>query len=366
MTDEEKISIVTGHGMWHAGNSRQIMLCDGPNGLRKQDDSAVSNNDSIIATCYPTAVTIAQNWDPVQARRVADALANECIREDVSVLLGPGVNIKRSPLGGRSFEYYSEDPFLSGVTGTAFVMGLESRGVGTSLKHFAGNSQERFRMSSNSQIDERALHEIYLRAFEMIVKKARPSTVMASYNRLNGVYSCQNRELLTDILRESWGYQGLVVSDWGACSDLPASIRAGMDLEMPDSIGYHRPGLEKALREDIDGSMHQAMDRAALRVAKLITDTSPDCRNRKIRNDIDPHQVAKETAVGGAVLLKNEGCLPLKKDTVLYASGPIYRKLRIQGGGSSHIHIRRDPDMAAALKKEYPVIGDPKKADVLL
>ncbi|MDD6154726.1 MAG: glycoside hydrolase family 3 C-terminal domain-containing protein [Eubacteriales bacterium] len=366
MTEEEKISIVTGRGMWHAGNSRQIMLCDGPNGLRKQDDSAVSNNDSIIATCYPTAVTIAQNWDPDQVRRVADGLANECILEDVSVLLGPGVNIKRSPLGGRSFEYYSEDPFLSGITGTAFVAGLESRGVGTSLKHFAGNSQERFRMSSNSQIDERALHEIYLRAFEMIVKNARPSTVMASYNRLNGVYSCQNRELLTDILRNRWGFKGLVVSDWGACTDLPGSIRAGMDLEMPDSIGFHRPSLEKALREEKDGSMRRALDRAAARVEKLITDTFPDDKNRKIRTDIDTHQVAKQTAVGGSVLLKNNGSLPIKKGTVIYASGPLYRKLRVQGGGSSHINIRRDPDMPAALRKEYEVVEDPKEADVLL
>lgn len=180
---------------------------------------------------------------------MAQAIAREAWNEDISVLLGPGVNHKRSPLCGRNFEYFSEDPFLSGVLGEAYVKAVQKEGIAVSLKHFAGNNQETHRQTANSQIDERALREIYLLAFEQIVKKAKPATVMASYNRLNGKYACENRRLLTEILREEWGFDGVIISDWGACADLPGSLRAGMDLEMPDSRGHHRKKLVRALKK---------------------------------------------------------------------------------------------------------------------
>lgn len=366
MNDHEKISLVTGKGSWHVGNEEQILVCDGPHGLRKQEEHVAENNDSIISTCYPTAVTLASSWDEELISRVADALANECIKEDVSVLLGPGINIKRSPFGGRNFEYYSEDPFLDGRIGTAFVKALEGRGVGTSLKHFAGNSQERYRMLANSMIDERALHEIYLRAFEMVVKQAHPSTVMASYNRLNGVYACENRKLLMDILRKSWGFEGAVISDWGACTDLPASLKAGMDLEMPDSVGFHRPLLEQALKEDKDGSMQEALDRAAGKVEQLIRSRSVKNPMRHFEAGTDCHAVSLQAALGGAVLLKNNQILPLKKGTSVYAAGPLYQKMRIQGGGSSHIHVRKEPDMKAALNETFRVSESIEQADCIL
>ena len=359
---QKQTDLVTGTGMWHIGDNPSIAVSDGPNGLRKQSEEAATNNDSILSTCYPTEVTLADSWNTEMVQRVADALAEECIKEDVSILLGPGVNIKRTPLGGRNFEYFSEDPYLSGKLGAAYIHAIEERNVGTSLKHFAGNSQERFRMTYNSEIDERALHEIYLRAFEIAVTEGKPSTVMASYNRLNGVYSCQNHVLLTDILRRRWKYEGAVISDWGACTDLPASVKAGMDLEMPDSKGFHRPDLEQALNEDTDGTMHQALERAAGNVDRLIQSSE----TKKVLHGTDCHAIAREAAVDGAVLLKNEGALPLEENAKVYAAGPLLEKMRIQGGGSSHIHIRKDPDMKAALEKEYPLVKEPGDADLIL
>ena len=232
---EEMCRLVTGYGAWHIGD---IQVSDGPHGVRAQEDGA-KNNDSYEATCFPTASSVACSWNPNLIGQMAESIAQEAKELGVSVVLGPGINIKRSPLCGRNFEYYSEDPFLTGELATAYISAMQEHGVGTSLKHFAGNNQETHRMTSNSMIDDRALHEIYLSAFEKAVKKAKPATVMASYNYINGLPACENSHLLTEILREKWGYEGLVMSDWGACVDLPACVAAGMDVEMPDSCGNH-------------------------------------------------------------------------------------------------------------------------------
>ena len=241
---EEMCRLVTGKGAWHIGN---LHVSDGPHGVRAQEDGA-KNDDSYEATCFPTASSAACSWDRELIGEMAEGIAEEAKALGVSVMLGPGVNIKRSPLCGRNFEYYSEDPFLAGELAVSYVLAMQKNGVGTSLKHFAGNSQETHRMTSNSMIDDRALHEIYLAAFEKVVKEAKPATVMAAYNYVNGIPACENSHLLTDILRKKWGYGGLVMSDWGACVDLPACLSAGMDVEMPDSCGNHFKDVTEALK----------------------------------------------------------------------------------------------------------------------
>lgn len=350
MEQAEKLRLVSGAGMWRTAEAAglpSVCLSDGPHGLRKQAEGVAANNDSEVSTCYPTAAALACTWDAELVSRVADSLAQEALNAQVSVLLGPGVNIKRSPLGGRNFEYFSEDPLLAGALAAAYVKAVEARGVGASLKHFAGNSQETRRMTANSMIDERALREVYLAAFERVVKEARPATIMAAYNRLNGQYCCENRELLTDILRGEWGYEGAVVSDWGACTDLPAAIGAGMDLEMPDSRGIHRAALERALA---DGTLAQsALDRAAGRVEALVKKYAP--RGDAPCTGADPHAVALSAALGGAVLLKNDGILPLADGADVAVVGALAREMHYQGGGSSHIAVRRAPDAVAELER---------------
>ena len=239
MTPEEKAALCVGADFWHVRGVerlglRGIMTADGPHGLRKQvahHDSA-RPSDSVPATCFPTASAVACTFDPELAQEMGRAMAEECRAERVSVLLGPGVNMKRSPLGGRNFEYFSEDPYLAGKIGAAMIRGMQSVGVGASLKHFALNSQESRRMTVDSAADERALRELYLRAFEIAVKEGRPWTVMMAYNRLNGTYCCENQALY-GILRGEWGFDGAAVSDWGASRNLAAGVAAGLDLEMP-------------------------------------------------------------------------------------------------------------------------------------
>lgn len=382
LTTKEKIRLLTGRGAWHTddchGKLPSIMMTDGPHGLRKQDESLESlgqNNQSKIATCFPTASAIACSWDTEILAKMAAAIADEAIAEDVSLVLGPGVNMKRSPLCGRNFEYFSEDPFLAGTLGAAYINAMQEKGVGTSLKHFAGNSQETHRMTANSQIDERALHEIYLAAFELAVKQAQPASVMASYNRINGEYSCASKWLLTDLLRDKWGYQGAVISDWGAAVDVVKCYQAGMDLEMPDSCGIHSSQVLRALNE---GKISQAViDQAATRVATLAEKyevrhldrhvyTSPTTDLNSDNNDPgdttsnipansgdssspvahtlskdmldDHHQLAKDLAAESAVLLKNDGILPLPSTTKkVVVIGEMAEQMRFQGGGSSHI-----------------------------
>src|SRR6478752_4876568 len=240
LTLEEKASLTSGASFWYTKPVERvgvpaIMVTDGPHGVRKQREGGdhLGIGDSVPATCFPPAVALGSTWDPQLLERVGNALGDEARAENVGVLLGPGINIKRSPLCGRNFEYLSEDPILSGRLGAALVDGLQSQGVGASLKHFAANNQETDRMRVSADVDERPLREIYLRGFQRVVQDAQPWTVMCSYNRINGVYASENRWLLTDVLREEWGFGGAVISDWGAVNDRVAALAAGLDLEMP-------------------------------------------------------------------------------------------------------------------------------------
>jgi beta-glucosidase len=244
LTLEEKASLCLGSDFWHTTavprlGIASVMVTDGPHGLRKEREEAEQGTlaDSVPATCFPTAAALGSSWDVDLVREVGVALGIEASAENVAVLLGPGVNIKRSPLCGRNFEYFSEDPRLSGELGTAWVQGVQSQGVGASVKHFAANNQETDRARVSADVDERTLREIYLPAFERVVTTARPWTVMCSYNRVNGVHASQHRWLLTEVLRDEWGFEGLVVSDWGAVHDRVAALAAGLDLEMPPSSG---------------------------------------------------------------------------------------------------------------------------------
>ncbi|MET0784328.1 MAG: glycoside hydrolase family 3 N-terminal domain-containing protein, partial [Leifsonia flava] len=253
LTLEEKASLTSGADFWttkSAPGVPSIMLTDGPHGVRKQraNGDHLGITDSVPATCFPPAVALGSSWDVTLLERVGIALGEESVAENVGVLLGPGINIKRSPLGGRNFEYLSEDPIASGVLGSALVRGLQSQGVGASLKHFAANNQEADRMRVSADIDERPLREIYLRGFQRVVEDEQPWTVMCSYNRLNGVYTSEDPWLLNTVLRDEWGFTGLVVSDWGAVNDRVAGVAAGLDLEMPSSSGRTDAQLVEAVR----------------------------------------------------------------------------------------------------------------------
>ena len=275
MTLEEKVALLSGKDFWHLrGNARlgipELMITDGPHGLRKQhpdgDKKGLSN--SVPTTCFPTAVTTACSWDPDLLYRMGEAMGEECLAEKVSVILGPGVNMKRSPLCGRNFEYFSEDPLLAGELAAGLINGVQSKGVGTSIKHFAVNSQEKRRMTIDSVVDERAMREIYLTAFEIAVKKSQPWTVMNAYNRLNGTYCSDNGYLQNDILRGEWGFEGIVVTDWGAANDRVLGLENGNDLEMPSSGGYNDKKICAAVR---DGSLDEKyVDLAADRMLTLI------------------------------------------------------------------------------------------------
>ena len=351
---EDKMKLVTGQGTWHTNNLEgrvdSVWMSDGPHGLRAQAEKEKKNNKSYKATCFPTASALAASWDPELVGKAAGAIADEAKACGVSILLGPGVNMKRSPLCGRNFEYFSEDPFLAGKIAAAFIRAVEEKGIGTSLKHFAGNNQEQHRMRENSQIDERTLHEIYLQAFEIAVKEGKPATIMASYNRINGDYACMNKTLLTDILRKKWGFEGAVVSDWGACLNLARCVKAGMDIEMPGNAGIHLKKLKKSFEkgEITENELATAAERV-LRLAdkygtgKAAPATDEECEKLLKSN----YNKAVEIASECAVLLKNDGILPLgKKDgetsggekTKLTVIGDLASKPRIQGGGSSHIN----------------------------
>lgn len=341
LTLEEKLRLLSGVGAWHTydcnGKLPSILMTDGPHGLRKEETEQVgTNNKSKRATCFPTASAIACSWDVDVVAKMAAAIAREALAEQVSIVLGCGVNIKRSPLCGRNFEYFSEDPFLTGTLAASYINAMQELGVGTSLKHFAGNSQETNRQTSNSQIDERTLREIYLSAFEMVVKKAKPATIMASYNRLNGEYACANKRLLTNILREEWGFEGAVISDWGATADVVKCMKAGMDLEMPDSNGIHTKQLRKALTE---GKItEEEIDRAVNKVRELIIDQAAKLKKDMRISYEEHHKLALELECESAVLLKNNGMLPLAKEAKVLVVGEMAVNMRFQGGGSSHIN----------------------------
>ncbi|WP_326709860.1 glycoside hydrolase family 3 C-terminal domain-containing protein [Streptomyces sp. NBC_01474] len=363
LTLDEKAALTTGASWWatgafpHAGIP-EMRLSDGPHGLRLQDDERADHlgiNGSAPATCFPPAVTLASSWDADLAERVGRALGRECLAHGVHVLLGPGINIKRSPLCGRNFEYFSEDPFLSGVLGTAWVKGLQAQGVGASLKHFAANNQENGRMSVSSDIDPRALREIYLPAFHRVVTEARPWTVMCAYNRLNGVHSSENHWLLTDLLRDEWGYEGVVVSDWGAVLDRARSLAAGLDLEMPSSSGLGPARLVDAVNSgELD---EKTLDVSAARVAELALKTMAHADPDADYDRDAHHALAREAATRGAVLLKNDNeLLPLdpRADTRIAVLGEFARTPRYQGAGSSKVTPTQLDDALTALALAAP------------
>lgn len=344
LTLEEKAGLCSGADFWHTKavkrlNLPDIMVSDGPHGLRKQqipDDSGLGAGESIKAVCFPAASTLACSFDKELLNTLGKALGDECQAEDVAALLGPGVNMKRSPLCGRNFEYFSEDPYLAGELAANYVNGVQSKGIGTSLKHFAANNQEYRRMSINAEIDERTLREIYLTAFEKIVKQAQPWTVMCSYNRINGTYSCENDWLLNKVLRDEWGFEGLVVSDWGAVDDRVASLKAGTELEMPSSNGVRDAEIAEAVR---NGSLDiKVLDKAAERILTLIKKYYDNKKTAASYDKEEHHRLARKASAESAVLLKNHNILPLKKGIKAAFIGEFAKSPRYQGGGSSHIN----------------------------
>lgn len=357
LTLEEKASLCSGADFWHTKaidrlNIPAAMVSDGPHGIRKQESLAdhMGVAESIKAIGFPTASAMACSFDRDLLHKVGDALGEECVAEDLAVLLGPGINMKRSPICGRNFEYYSEDPVVAGELGAAFVNGVQEHGVGTSLKHFAANNQEWRRMSISAEIDERTLREIYLAAFETVVKKAQPWTIMCSYNRINGVYSCENDWLLNKVLRDEWGFEGLVMTDWGAMNERVPSLKAGLDLEMPDCHGETDKLIVKAVQsgELEEPVLDTAVERILTMVDKYLTarkGIDPASMVHPLPSSVERgydvaahHALARTTAEQSAVLLKNEDILPLQKDKKIAFIGEFAKVPRIQGGGSSHIN----------------------------
>lgn len=356
LTLEEKAGLCSGQDFWHTKavdrlGIPSVMVSDGPHGLRKQDlnPDHMGIGESVQAIGFPTASAMACSFDRNLLYSVGDALGEECVAEDLAVLLGPGVNMKRSPICGRNFEYYSEDPLLAGELAASFVNGVQSHGVGTSLKHFAVNNQENRRMSVSAEVDERTLREIYLSAFETVVKKAQPWTVMCSYNRINGVYSSDNPWLLQQVLRDEWGFEGLVMTDWGAMNDRVTALKAGLDLEMPSSHGETDQLIVAAVQ---NGTLsEEVLDRAVSRVLNMVNQYLAH-RQETSYNKETHHQLAKKTAEQSAVLLKNDGILPLHKGQKAAVIGEFARTPRIQGGGSSHINCTRMESALDAISQE--------------
>ena len=356
MTLEEKASLCSGSDFWHTQGIerlgiRPIMVCDGPHGLRKQDQSAdhLGVNDSIKAVCFPAACATAASFDREVLQQIGEAVGDTCQHEEVGVILGPAVNIKRSPLCGRNFEYFSEDPCLTAELSAALIEGVQSRNIGTSVKHFAANNQENRRMTSDSVVDERTMREIYLPAFETAVKRARAWTVMCSYNKINGTYASEHPEYLTDILRGEWGFDGYVVSDWGAVSDRVASVAAGLELEMPSSGGLNDKRIVQAV---LSGKLDESvLDQA---VARLLTIHERYLQNKKPETPWDKdaqHELARKLAAECMVLLKNEdSILPLTEGDSIAVIGKFAKAPRFQGGGSSHINSFKVTSLMDALE----------------
>ncbi|GAB3916965.1 glycosyl hydrolase [Microlunatus endophyticus] len=367
LTLDEKAALSIGGDIWHtAGIDRlgiePIMVSDGPHGLRAQFDTGdhVGIGDSVPATCFPTASALASSWNPDLARRVGEAIGREALRWQVSVVLGPGVNMKRSPLCGRNFEYLSEDPLLAGVLAAALVQGIQGQGVGTSLKHFAANNQETDRMRVSAEIDQRTLREIYLPAFERVVKEAAPWTVMCSYNKINGTYASEHRWLLTDLLRGEWGFEGLVVSDWGAVHDRPVSLTAGLDLEMPPVKGRSDVAVVEAVRS---GALAEAdLDRTVGRLLDLVAKSRSARAAEHGFDEAEHHSLARQAAAESAVLLKNDGdLLPIGPGVRrILVIGEFARTPRFQGAGSSQVNPTRTD---VPLTELTALVGDQVSVD---
>lgn len=346
MTLEDKISLCSGESFWETKAFEKygipaLFMCDGPHGLRKQDRESGTDmlgvNQSRPATCFPPAVTTAGSWDPELLAEIGAAIGEEAKTQGVGLVLGPGANLKRNPLCGRNFEYFSEDPFLAGKLAAGFIRGVEAQGVSSSLKHFAANSQEKSRFTSDSVMDERTLRELYLPAFETAVKEGNPSTVMCAYPKLNGVHCSDNEALLTGILRREWGFDGMVVTDWGAMNDRIEGFRAGCDLNMPGGSAYMEKEVLSAIKSAI--LPESAVDDSARRVLKLVFRAAETLKKTAECNYDAHHALAARASEQGAVLLKNEeGILPLKEGQTVALLGHMAQEMRFQGSGSSHIN----------------------------
>ena len=361
MTLEEKAALCQGKDFWHlVGFERlgvpEMMVSDGPHGLRKQDERAdhLGVNESIKAVCFPTAVGTAASFDRELLYQLGEAIGESAQAENLGVVLGPAANIKRSPLCGRNFEYFSEDPYLSAQTAAAYIRGVQSKGVGTSLKHFAANNQEARRMSISAEIRERALREIYLASFEGAVKEGKPWTLMCSYNKINGVYSSQNPWLLNEVLRKEWGFDGMVMTDWGACDDHVQGVASGLDLEMPRAGDSDDLALVKAVREgrlsekDLDTAVRNLLGT----IDKYVTKRNPPA---EFDWGVQHHQ-ARKFAREAMVLLKNDGdLLPITGNKKVAFIGGFAAKPRFQGGGSSHINCTEILSALEAVRSVCPV-----------
>jgi beta-glucosidase len=376
LTIEQKAELLSGRDTWttHAieeARIRSVRLSDGPHGLRAQADGEdpLGFTGSEPATCFPPAVAMGASWDVNLAERMGEALGREALAAGIDIVLGPGVNIKRSPLCGRNFEYFSEDPLLAGALGIGYVRGLQSTGAGASLKHFAANNQETDRMRISADVDERTLREIYFPAFERVVKEVQPATVMCAYNRINGTYASENRWLLTEVLRGEWEFRGAVISDWGAVHHAPAAIAAGLDLEMPSTRGRSAREIVAAVEAGELGISD--VDRAVERVLAL---AELGC-DAPVEVDYKAHHaLAREAAAASIVLVKNTGALPLESGARLALVGEFARTPRFQGGGSSHVNPTRVVSVLGALAErdvsfEFAsgfVLGEAEKEDGLL
>lgn len=339
LTAEEKAALISGTDFMYTNplpkaNVPQVRMSDGPHGLRVQTeggDNGVSGSEP--ATTFPTAACLASGWNPQNAEKMGEAIAEECLHYGVGILLGPGANIKRNPLCGRNFEYFSEDPLLSGKLAAAQVRGLQKRGVGACVKHFALNNSENYRFMGDSVCDERAMREIYLKSFEIAVKEGQPAAVMCAYNRVNGTFCSENKRLLTDILREEWKFDGAVMTDWGATKDRVKGLRAGLDLEMPGDTPYCR-------KQILDGIKHNTLEPEFLNAAakNVLSLAERYGKTQTFTADFRAHNaLAAELAADCAILLKNNGALPLNDETNLLVVGELFEKPRYQGAGSSMI-----------------------------
>lgn len=372
MTLEEKAGLCSGKDFWHTKGYERLgipvtMLSDGPHGLRKQSDEAdhLGINDSIKAVCFPAACGTAASFNRELMKTLGETLGNECQAEGVSVILGPAVNIKRSPLCGRNFEYFSEDPYLATEMAGAYIDGVQSKNVGTSIKHFLANNQETRRMSSSSEVDERTLREIYLAAFEGAVSKHKPWTVMCSYNKINGVYAAENYEYLTKVLRNEWGFDGYVVSDWGAVNARVEDLAAGLDLEMPSSNGINDKLIVEAVKNNT--LKEEILDQACERILNIIFRYVENRDHTAVFDRDRDHEIARKIAEETIVLLKNEdNILPLSETDDIVFIGKYAKVPRYQGGGSSHINSHKVTsacDAAADKKNVHFVQGFDDKTD---
>ncbi len=358
MTLAEKCGILSGKDVWHTrevpgAQIPSIMLSDGPSGLRKQEGEGdhLGLNASVKATCFPSAATVANSWDPELAEKVGEALGREAAAKEVGVLLGPGLNVKRSPLCGRNFEYFSEDPYLAGKMAAAYIRGIQSMGISACPKHFAANAQEMHRMANDSVVDERTLRELYLTNFEIAIREGQPKTLMTSYNAVNGTYAHENQHLLSDILRGEWGYRGTVVSDWGGCNDFVESVRAGANLEMPGTGDDSPTQLYQAVK---DGRITEAeIDARVDELLALVFDVS---LAEKPEADLEAqHLIALEAAEKSIVLLKNEGnILPLKREMKIALIGDFAEVPRYQGAGSSLVNSYKVSVTTRLIQEAFP------------